>query len=253
MTLSRFVALLFALGIPSSAWAVPTAPSPVPGGIEPGADVRAFFTQGDVSYLAELNAIYQTNDRHFVSGTVGAYDRLIENLKVGAFFSRAYGLRHDEDWFSTNGQWGWTNTNGRGENLLIGDVSPVATLDFLPGKNWVGEFKTRYIYDTFDAQQTLMVRPGLRYFWLRDDRPFVSLFFQVQANFPLNYGVKTIYEKWFYAGALYRIAGQIDLGGFVATKWETWGNTQDFIDRGGAPYAITTQTWDLTAVMILQL
>ena len=171
--------------------------------------------------------------------------------KVGAFYGRAYGLRHDEDWINVNGQWGWVNTNSRGENLLIGDVSPIGTLGFL-GENWVGEFKVRYVFDTFNEQQTMIARPSLRYFWLEDDHPFMSFFLQLEGDFPLNYGVQTLYEKWIYLGALYRIADNIDLGGFAAAKWETWGSTQDFVNRGGPSYAITAQTWDLSALAIFQ-
>lgn len=233
------------------AQATPPAPT-VPGGVEPGGSVRLFLNHDKISYYAEMTGAAETDGRNFDETQLGAYYRLFHNLKVGAFYGRAYALRHDEDWASVNGTWAWNNTNSRGEDLIIGDVTPLTALEFLPGKNWVGEFKIRYIYDAFNGQQSLILRPGIRYFWLDGDEPFLNFFFQFEALLPLNYGVQSIYEKWTYIGALYHLNDHVDLGGFTAAKWETWGSTQSYITKGGAPYAITTQTWQIGLLGVFQ-
>lgn len=232
----------------SSVLAHATPPVPtVPGGVEPGGSVRLFLNHDRLSYYAEMTGADETGGRAFDRTLLGAYYRVLHGLKVGAFYGRAYGLRHDEDWVSNAGGWAWNNTNSRGENLIIGDVTPATELEFL-GENWVGEFKTRYIYDTFNGQQSLVLRPGLRYFLMRGDEPFMNFFFQFEALLPLNYGVQSIYEKWAYVGALYHVNDHVDVGGFTAAKWETWGSTASFINSGGPAYAITTQTWQIGAV-----
>lgn len=243
--------VILSLAISSVAQATPPQPT-VPGGVEPGGSLGLFLNHEQISYHAEMTGASETGGRAFDETLLGAYYRVLHHLKLGAFYGRAYGLRHDEDWTNANGSWAWTNTNSRGEDLLIGDITPVTELDFLPGKNWVGEFKTRYIYDAYNGQQSLILRPGLRYFILDDDRPFLNFFFQFEALLPLNYGVQSIYEKWAYVGTLYHLNDHVDLGGFAAAKWETWGSTSSYIAKGGAPYAITTQTWQIGALAVFQ-
>ena len=81
-----------------------------------------------------------TDGRNFDETQLGAYYRLFQNHKVGAFYGRATLFAMTQDWASVNGTWAWNNTNSRGEDLIIGDVTPLTALEF-PGKNWVGEFK----------------------------------------------------------------------------------------------------------------
>jgi hypothetical protein len=237
----------------SRANAIPPAPGPVPGGAEPGADLRLFLDHEKFSYFGEIIGLNESDDRKFRELTLGAYYRLTHALKVGAFYGRAYGLRHDEDWINDGaGNWGWQNSNSRGEDFAIADVTPVGALDFLPGKNWVGEFKTRYLYDFFNGQQSLDLRPSLRYFWLKNDEPFMNFFFQLEGLFPLNYGATTLCEKWIYFGALYHARTGLDVGGFTATEWQTWSSPQAYTNQGGVPYTVTAQTWIIGALAVFQ-
>ena len=237
----------------SLANAAPIAPAPIPGGFVPSGNVRVFLRQEELAYYAEIAAASETDGRQVEELTAGAYYQLWDHLKVGAFYRRAYGLRHDADWVNTGpGQWSWENTNGRGENFFILDATPKLQLSFLPSGNWVGELKVRLLNDFFNHQDTLFVRPGLTYFLLKDERPFINFFLQYELDFPLNYGVRTVYDQWIYLGALHPLTHSFNLGAYGALNWETWGNTQSFVTLGGTPYAFTTQTFVVGVVGVLQ-
>lgn len=216
--------------------------------------VRVFARHGAFTYFGELHARWETASRRFSGLTVGSYYRLLPNLRVGAFFSRQYGLRHDEDWVKwPSGAWRWNETDTRGENFLIADATPRADLPFLPGRHWVGELRARLSHNFFNEQRTLRLRPGVTYFWMGDESPRMSFFGQFEMYLPLNYGVKTIYETWIYAGALYFFSPGFQLGGFAAARSTTWGNTAAFsAAENGDTYETTAKAAVLGLTAIFQ-
>lgn len=238
---------LFLLLAGLQAHAAPVAPT-VPGGLEPGLVLRAFGVHDDFSLMAEGIGRNETDGRNVRELTVGGYFQPWSNLKFGAFYRRAYGLRHDDDWDSDGGVWQWESTNSRGEDFFILDVSPRAMLS----EHLIGEFKTRYSFNFFNGERTLMVRPGLSYFLLSGGEPFLNFFAQAEFDLPSNYGARTVYEEWVYAGALYHLRSNLEVGGVLALKWQTWGSSYSYLDKGGAPYVITTETTALNAVLIYQ-
>ena len=232
----------FVICVSSFANAAPVPPGPVPGGAEPAMNLRFFFNHEPLSYYADIAVTSETDRRVLKSGTLGAYYQLFDELRLGAFYKRSYGIRHDEDWITT-GQWAWRNTNDRGEDFWILDATPRVSLDFFGHENFVAELKSRFINNIYNHNQTLSVRPGLTYFWLKDDQAFINFFLQYELQFALNFGIQSVNEKWLYLGALYRAASFLDIGIYNALKWETWGNYADYTRRGGADYKITTQTY----------
>jgi hypothetical protein len=217
----------------------PTIPVRLPSGAEPEGVVRALLKHEPWVLSAELYDSWQTDGRNERSVMLGTYYRLLDNLKVGAFYLAEEGVRHDEDWVKgPDDIWGWANTNSRLENVLVLDASPRLELGFLPGRNWVGELKARYFYDFFDSQQMLTLRPGLTYFWLRDGQPFLNFFLQYEMWFPLGFGQKTLYETWAYLGALYHLADQVQLGGYGALKQQFWSSTPAYTQETGNSYVV---------------
>ena len=232
-----------------SAFAVPPAPPTIPSGVEPAVTLRFFYNREALSYFGEATAGTETDHRVEKSVTLGGYYSLVPNLKVGAFYRRAYGLRHDADWNPSSGAWAWRDTQTRGEDFLILDATPRIQIE----ENWVAELKTRLLFDTFDGQETLTLRPGLTYFWLKNDEPFINFFLQFEAFHPFNYGVQSFVEKWLYLGGLYHVSKSADFGAYTAFGWETWGSTSAYLSRGGAPYVLTAQSTVLGAVAVFHL
>lgn len=234
--------LLFLLLLANSANAAPPPPGPVASGVQEQFNLRLFLTHDVWTIYSEIMGTVQTEGRVRKDFTLGGYYQLFDQLKVGAFYRRSYGIRHDEDWV-TNGTWGWRETNSRGEDFWILDATPRIGLDTIGMNNFVAELKTRFINNTYNHNQMVFVRPGLTYFWLKEDQPFINIFLQYEMQFALNYGPQVLNERWLYFGALYKACPNFDIGIYNALMWENWGSYGDYTRRGGPAYNISTQTY----------
>ncbi len=193
--------------------------------------VRIFTGTEKITFMGEAVGGYlDEGDRHIGIFGAGPYVRAHENLLIGAFYRLQRGIRHDDDWIWRNAGWEWKDVTSRNEHLGIGDITPRFLAGFLPGKNWVFELKTRYLYNFTNDEQTITVRPGLMFYLFRDGIPFINFYLQYELYFPLNYGVTTIYEQWAYAGAIYHVSASVQLGVYGAYKRVTWGPSED-VDR----------------------
>jgi len=231
---------------PSLVFALPPQPT-VPGGIEPGLAVRAFKDLGSITLAAEAGALNETDGRDYRDIMLGGYYQLTENLSTGLFYERAYGLRHDDDWNKTTGTWSWADTNSRGEDLLIADL----TARFKVFESTVFEIKARYLDNLFNQNQTLFLRPGLTYFWLKDEQPFMNFFLQYEIDLPLNFDNEQVDERWLYLGALYRVMENVDVGGFYALNWQAWHSSADYLAKLGSPYTVTSTSAVISALAIV--
>jgi len=232
-----------------------------PGGreVEFESDLRAFFKKGKVSWLGELKGRLEKEPSQFRyrSLTLGPYRRIHKNVKVGAFYRFQQGARHDDDWIqpppATPDVWDWRDTRDRGEHLFILDATPRVELPFLPGESWVLALKGRYLYNTFNAQHTLQLKPGLTYFWMKGMDPFLNLFLNYELYLPLNYGVSRVYETWLYAGALYHASERVKVGAYGAFKKVVWGTSQAWKDGWpGEGYQVDFKSLVLGLALTLQ-
>jgi len=205
---------------------VPVAPT---GVVELQGRTQLVATIGSFDLLAE--ALGRLPDAgtlpDFTSLTVGGYYRVIPNLKVGVFYRVQVGARHDDDWVQNSSpppDWMWQDTNGRLENILMLDASPRFQLSFLPGENWVLMVKTRYLYNTFDGEQSIMARPELTYFWIQDRIPLLNVSLSYEMYFPLNFGDTLLYQAYPYLTVLWHATPElgVELGGaYKTTIWST--------------------------------
>jgi hypothetical protein len=253
MTKALFVwAAFVAAGVVSpSTWA-DNVPADVPRGFAPELDLRAFVRQGVWTAHLGVKGAWTTDARAERRLLVGAYAQPWRNLRLGAFYQLQYGVRHDEDWVKTD-VWHWQDTGDRAEHLLVLDASPRVELAFLPGENWMGELKIRWAYSSFNHQQTLRLRPGLTYFWLREGQAFLSFFAQYEGYFPLNYGEKTLYETWAYLGAIYHVSPIVQLGGYGALRTEFWTSPAAFTATTGRTWRVEADSTVLGLLAIIQL
>lgn len=195
-------------------------------GLAPGAQLRVFGDYGRLSLLVEGEARLDPDSVLYNSVMAGIYAQPVDFLKIGAFYKRQMGARHNEDWvWSDPVSWVWQNVNARAEGLLVLDVTPRWLMPFLPGGSWVGEAKLRYLYNYYNSDTTLLVRPGLTYFWMREGRPLLHVSLQYEADLALNYGRTVFAEHWAYLGLLKPFSERFQLGVQGAYHLWNWSST----------------------------
>jgi hypothetical protein len=213
---------------------------------------------GGFDLLAEALGRLEGADHLFRyrSLTLGGYYRLIPNLKVGALYRLQAGALHDDDVIASSGptDWVWNDTTGRLESLFMLDVSPRFLLDFLPGANWVFMLKTRYAYNAFNGQQTILARPELTYFWMQDRLPVLNASLSYEMYFPLNFGSTPLYQSYPYLTLLWHATPEIgvELGG--AYKTTVWSSSKSWVvDAGWSPYSETVASWTVALGLVVNL
>jgi hypothetical protein len=191
---------------------------------------RLFYNYGDISGMFEYTGRFEDTPMEFryQSFTLGGYYRIHRNVKIGAFYKLQLNARHDDDWIDDGTKWIWADASRRIEHLAMVDLTPRFLLPFLPGENWVTQFKTRYEYNFSNAQQTLLLRPGITYFQIRNRDPLFNLTFQYAAYLSLNFGDKLWYSHGPYLNFTYHLTPNIlvDLG--VNKRWVYWSESEEF-------------------------
>jgi hypothetical protein len=204
-------------------------------GVEAQAHARVFYDAGDIEGMGEYLTRYESDRDAFYYGvTFGGYYRLVRNLKLGAFYRLQLGARHDEDWVESGSDWVWADTGQRLEHVFMLDAAPRFLLDFLPGRNWVFAVKNRYeltVYNhegTGAALQSLLVRPGLTYFWMVDREPVINISLQYATYWSLNFGERPWYRHGPYLNVLYHLTPRLKADVGVGTQWVYWSESSDF-------------------------
>lgn len=237
----------------NSAFAVGNVPDDIRTANETEARLRYLQPVKSFTLFGEAQLAEQSDDRKYKSIMIGSYYRFHNNFRAGLFYQRQYGFRHDHDWFKdpTTLVWQWRDTNTRGEDLAVLDISPKFVLPF--GKEtWTFEFKTRYEYNFFNSDRSLRLRPNLTYFYLHDDEPLASFFLQAEQVLGLNYGTHSINERWLYLGGLYHYSPSLQFGAFAAQKWQQWSSTPEYTAITGKTYTVDADSDVLGITLILK-
>lgn len=207
---------------------------------------RVFKKHQKTNYLFEFkNSFYLENQDNF-SFRLGGKRRLNRHFKLGFYYQRSYGLKHNEDWDNRGDGWKWHNTTSRSENIFILELSP----RFLVGKQSVFETRLQYEYNQFNENQSLKIRPGLTYFLKKNGGPYCNLFAQVEYYLALNFNENLIYQKWYYLGSLFHFGKSISIGPYFAYHLSNWTHYDDSKARIGE-YEVdhTAKLFGLTFVM----
>jgi hypothetical protein len=199
-------------------------------------NLRGFYRHGNFNTMGEISLRQNELRSDETQYLIGTRYRLYNNLKIGAFYQMTQGLRHEEDWISSEGRWQWIDSQDRREDHLILELSPRTILDFLPGERWVGELRIRGETNFFNEHNTIKLRPGLNYFWLDHGKPFINIYLQHELYFPLNYSKETIYQQWTYLGILYHLSRHFKLSPYINMGVIKWTNTDNFQGRTGSTY-----------------
>ncbi|MGA2766337.1 MAG: hypothetical protein ABSG17_23580 [Spirochaetia bacterium] len=232
-------------------------PSPPNGIVELDGWTAIVVQLGSFDILAEVNGRLENQNLAFDyrAITVGGYYRPLPNLKIGAFYRLQAGVRHDDDWGLNSNPppiWTWLGTTERFENELMLDASPRFLLDLLPGRSWVLMVKGRYVYNTYENQQSIVARPELTFFWLVDRQPFMDFSAAYEAWFPLNYGTTSIYESYPWLAVRYHVTPEllVELGAsYKSTVW----SSSALAASDGFIYSLTYSRWLLSLGVIYVL
>lgn len=233
------LALALTVVVATAGWALhdpgdgaPELPNP---GYELSGHARLFYDLGDLDGLLEYLGRWDTDRSAYAQGVrLGAYYRVHDNVKLGAFYRLGFGERHDEDWIESGSDWIWRDTARRPEHTFILDATPRFLFDFLPGEDWVFQTKVRYALTYFEqdgpvTMNTLLVRPGLTWFWIRDREPVLNASLQYAAYLPLDFGENWWYRHGPYVNLVYHLGPQLMVNASVGRQWIFWTESADFL------------------------
>ncbi|MDP3543613.1 MAG: hypothetical protein Q8T11_14175 [Elusimicrobiota bacterium] len=233
-----------------SAHAAPAPSAPRGRVAQYEASARVMGRAGRLEPLADLTQRWQFEGlRPQRSLMLGAYGRAHRNLKLGAFYQVQSGARHDDDWTKdAAGNWFWRPAANRPENILILDATPRTSL----GGRFVGSLKVRFERNFFNAQSSLKLEPEVAWFWLDGLAPKGTLFLRHGTYIPLNFGTRSFYERWWYAGGLWHPTAAISAGPSVALRDVVWTTSSSFAAAsGGGSYKVLHRSlvWGLTVLV----
>lgn len=225
------IKIFFLFALMTSAFAVEKTPDHRHG-IETGVDFRVLKKIRRYILLGESKNRKEITGVDYNQVLAGSYYRITKRFRMGGFFQAEQGLRWDEDWRKSGATWGWQNTNSRWDFSSVLD----ATYNDKLTRNLVWEMKTRlYYYHSRDALQ-LRLRPGLRYFIMREGKPLWQLFTEFEGYVPLTYGSLSLYEYWLYFGSLYQVTDKFSLGPVISFRERWFHAYDDFEKRSGESF-----------------
>jgi len=237
--LGAVLLMLAVFGGAAAADHIPVAP-PLPLEYEPVGRVIASVG----AFNPYLEVLGRWNDPSpgfgYRSVTVGSYFRVIRNLKVGAFYRLQADARHNDDWVASglvSPGWIWQDTSNRYENLLVLDASPRFLLP-IPGKSTVFMLKSRWTYNFFNGQQSLLLRPGLTYFFIRDRQPIAEIRLQYAAYLALNFGEALLYRQAPYLEGLYHLTPDLLVSFSASYQNRVWTTSSGVVAAGDSHYSV---------------
>jgi hypothetical protein len=247
------LAVLFIAGPAVSAAAQDDPPE---GFVELEMVSRLFLDVGEWDPMAELVGRFEGEKFEFGyrALTLGSYYRFHENVKAGAFYRVQQGARHDEDWdVRYDGDLKREKTTDRTEHVLIGDVTPRFLFDFLPGEDWVFAVKNRYHFNTYNSNQSLLIRPQLTYFWVENREPVLNVTGAYGVYLALNFSDQLVYEHTPYVDVIYHLTDATKLNAGAAYKTVHYAAEADSNRWDDSDYSADQSTWLLRAGVIFRL
>ncbi len=179
--------------------------------------------------LGKTDSSFQPVYYHLLTGS---YYRLHKNLKIGAFYLLQGGVRHDDDWVALNPGWEWNNSINRLENSLVFDITPRFLIPYILNRQAVGAIKFRYQFNFFNNHQTLLVKPGLSYFYMSNRKPLWNTSLAYSFYIPLNFSDTPLYEHGPYINFIYHLNKLIKLEARTSYHIKTWTTGADSLALG---------------------
>ncbi|GEM_PF-4267457 len=229
--MTRVLILTFLISLSSYASNTPESESSIGAGLS----LRHFHKFSPlIKSLIELNIEPENSTTTKKELQLGARFRLHQNIKVSGYYRNSYGLRHQDDWIKENNIWKWIDSSKRRESILGTNI--ILRAVYLDN---ILELRTSLERNFHNQQNTMKIRPGITHLFMNSGSPFINLFLQYEAYFPLNYHEKLIYKHGLYTGMLYHWKKWIKPGLFLKYTTTVWQNSEDAISRNVPSYNIS--------------
>ena len=225
-----YILLLICPGVTLGASKTPRSQT----GHESGLDFRLIKKYDDFNFLAETKNRQEFLGQDYHQILTGLYYRISKKFRVGLFLQAEQGLRWDSDWIK-NSSWEWGRISNRWDYSSVSDF----TFQDLITNQFSWDWKNRLIY--YHSREALLfkTRPGLRYFFLKDAKPWLQIYAEFEAYVPLNYGLNAIYESWSYIGALYQINDEFSFGPTLSFRERWYHSYSDFKTKTQEDYRVS--------------
>jgi hypothetical protein len=176
-------------------------------------------------------------DRNSSKLLVGSYYRFDGKQRLGLFYSQQKGLRHSEDWDLKNSKWFWKDTSQRTEELY--DITYTKKIRHI-GKPLIYNLNSTYQINKNFGFSTLILKPGIQYFFQRDGLIKYSLKLDLPLYFAMNYDDENLYKKGLYLAAIYHYSKIMSFAITANYLEETWveSSIADKIEPN-EPYTVT--------------
>jgi hypothetical protein len=227
--------------------------------LELQARTQVIASLDNLDLLAEGVATLQDADLHlqYKAVTLGAYYRVLPNLKLGLFDRLQSGARHDDDVQAlTSGptDWAWADTTNRWENVLMLDASPRFQLGAPGSDTWVFMLKNRLIWNMANNDLSFMTRPELTWFWIVDRVPLLNVALSYETYAPLNFGSTPVYQSYPYLSVLWHATPEIGIELAGAPKATVWSTSESWAALSGwSQYSETVRSWTISLGAVITL
>lgn len=189
---------------------------------------------------AEFNIRFNNTDINpeYMHILLGSYYRIHKNIKIGGFYKFQTGARHDDDWVFLNPGWEWADSSKRFESLFIFDITPRFNIPVVLMNNTITSVKMRYQYNFFNNQQTLLLKPGLGFFKIKNRNPVWNGTLAYSVYIPLNFSEAFIYQHGLYLNFIYHLNRLVKFELRASLYNRTWTTGADSIALGDS-YRVT--------------
>jgi hypothetical protein len=97
--------------------------------------------------------------------------------------------------------------------------------------------KNRYEHNLSNGQHSMLVRPGITWFLVKDREPVLNVSAQYGTYLSLNFGARPWYRHGPYLSLLYHLHRNLQLGIAASRQWAYWSESGQFIaDWPGETY-----------------
>jgi hypothetical protein len=90
---------------------------------------------------------------------------------------------------------------------------------------------------------SVMARPELTWFWIRDRDPFMNISLSYEMYFPVNFGTTAVYQSYPWLTVLWHAAPEIGIEASGAYKTTVWSTSSSWSSRGWGSYSTPINSW----------
>ena len=203
-------------------------------------EARTFYIRNKTQYLAEVKFSEWEESQAFQSARLGLRRSLSRNFKMGLFYQRSYGLRHDNDWIKESA-WHWLDRKTQGQDSFLTDFTY---------KNLINDRMTYEVRLTYEKNFTVgrgFIKPriGISYFLTKSHFTLME-----ELSIPMETRSSAIQEYWTYFTYSYHYSNNVSFGPLLANRIVNWESSEDFKNRLNTTYQFKENIWYAGAQLV---